>query len=128
MSLRNSLTVRADQVPCIFRTTFGNIDYHIGINYNEVGNFYTVDLYDTQMKPLVLGEKMVLNQRLFSEETSPKIPMIPLVPMDEAGKEKTITPENFGKTVFIYLDTLPYTSGDINTAFIEDDRQFGGDQ
>lgn len=126
MPLRSSLPVTAVEVPCIFRTAIGNISYYFGFNYNEVGNFYTVDLYDVNMRPIVLGEKMILDQPLFQNETDQRIPLIPIVPMDEANVETAITSDNFGKTVFLFLDTLPYESGNLDTAFKQDDNQFGG--
>ncbi|MGV0167215.1 phage baseplate plug family protein [Furfurilactobacillus sp. WILCCON 0119] len=120
MSLRKALAFQAAQAPSILRTTFGQLDYYLALTHNETGHFYTIDLYDVSMNPLVLGEKLVLNQPLFNEVIDERLPAITLVPLDEAGHETTITPENFGKTVFIYLDTLAYDPGDPDAAFIHD--------
>lgn len=106
MAVRGKFELDYDSVPLIFETMFGNQDVYIGLNYNVLGDFFTVDLYDATFKPVIMGEKIVYGKRLWRQSVSPKIPMIDLVALDESGKETNITKENFGKTVFLYQDTV----------------------
>lgn len=106
MSLRPKFELDYDQVPFVFESMFGTQDVFIGINYNELGDFYTVDLYDANFDPVIMGEKLVYGKRLWRRSVDPAVPLIDLVPLDESGKETTVTKTNFGTTVFLFQDTL----------------------
>ena len=47
MSKRYKYELRLDQLPMMFDTSFGNYHCSLQINYNEVGDFYTVDSSDS---------------------------------------------------------------------------------
>ena len=106
MSKRCKYELRLDQLPMMFDTSFGNYHCSLQINYNEVGDFYTVDLYDIEGKPIILGEKLVYGKRLWSDYTDYRLPSIDLVPMDESGLTRVVNRETFGKTVFLYIDSV----------------------
>ena len=106
MSKRYKYDLRLDQLPMMFDTSFGNYHCSLQINYNEVGDFYTVDLYDIEGKPIILGEKLVYGKRLWSDYTDYRLPSIDLVPMDESGLTRVVNRETFGKTVFLYIDSV----------------------
>ncbi|KRO15905.1 phage baseplate plug family protein [Lacticaseibacillus saniviri] len=106
MSVRGRFELDYDQLPIIFEAQFGNQNVYIGLNYNESGQFFTADLYDSDFQPVVMGERLVYGKRLWRRLVDPEVPKIDLVPLDEANKETAITKDNFGKTVFLYQDTL----------------------
>lgn len=106
MAQRDYIPVDVDDLPEQFELDIDDVTYVFGINYNEVGGFYTVDLYDEDENPIVLGEKMVLNHRLWANLVDRRLPMRDIVPMDESGKAMDVNPETLGKTVFLYLDDL----------------------
>lgn len=106
MSLRPYIPVDVDNLPEKFEFDFGEVTYTIKVDYNSVGNFFTVDLFDANMTPIILGEKLVLNKSLWLGLNDENLPYETIVPMDEAGKETELTKENFGKTVFLFLDVL----------------------
>lgn len=89
----------------------GFITYNFKFNYNESGDFYTLDLYDTTMKPIVLGEKLVYGMRLWSGIDNADLPSIDLVPFDEAGNETRVSQTNLNRTVFLFIDDI---GGDFN--------------
>ncbi|KRK40792.1 phage baseplate plug family protein [Loigolactobacillus bifermentans] len=105
MAIRSKFELDYD-APFVFETTFGNDDVYIGINYNEIGDFYTIDLYDAEFQPIIMGEKLVYGKRVWRRSVDPRVPAVDLIPMDESGKESTVAKANFGITVFLYIDTL----------------------
>ncbi|WP_436704229.1 phage baseplate plug family protein [Lactiplantibacillus plantarum] len=106
MAQRDYIPVDVDDLPELFELDIDDVTYVFGINYNEIGGFYTVDLYDEDENPIVLGEKMVLNHRLWANLVDRRLPMRDIVPMDESGKATDVNPKTLGQTVFLYLDDL----------------------
>jgi hypothetical protein len=106
MARRNYIDFDKEEVPVVFDIDLAEQQYTIGINYNQTNDFFTVDLWDTLANPLVLGEKMVLNRPLFGDLVDNRLPGPALVPMDESGKENRITYDNFGVTVFLFIDDV----------------------
>lgn len=119
MSLRPYIPIDVDNLPEKFEFYFGNNSYVIKVDYNSVGEFFSIDIYDSNMVSIVIGEKLVLNKPLWSDITDKSLPFERIVPMDEAMQETVLTKENFGKTVFLYIDLISdnvadRTSGVIN--------------
>ncbi|WP_288846691.1 phage baseplate plug protein [uncultured Fructobacillus sp.] len=106
MSLRPYIDIDTDNLPVRFEFSFGIKTFNIEVHYNTVGDFFTVTIYDYNMNPIVIGEKMVINQPLWDTNSNSKLPIERIVPMDESGNETEITKDNFGKTVFLFLDVL----------------------
>ena len=106
MSYRSKFDIDTSIMPQIFSTTFGNQEYSIGVNYNEMGDFYTIDLYDAQGNQLIMGEKLIYGKRLWEKSVDDRLPAIDLVALDESGYEKVCNKATFGKTVFLYIDTV----------------------
>lgn len=111
MSYRSKFDIDLTNIPQVFSTTFGNLTVSLGINYNALGDFYTVDLYDNQGNQVIMGEKLVYGKRLWSNYVDPRIPSIDLIPLDESGVSKICSKETFGKTVFLYIDTMVENNG-----------------
>lgn len=63
MSYRSKFDIDLTNIPQVFSTTFGNLTVSLGINYNALGDFYTVDLYDNQGNQVIMGEKLVDGMR-----------------------------------------------------------------
>jgi hypothetical protein len=104
MGQRDKFELDYEDIPFVFETAFGNQNIYIGINYNEVGNFYTVDLFDSDYQPVIMGEQLVYGKCLWRHSIDSRVPAVDLIPLDESGKDTEITPETFGKTIFLYLD------------------------
>lgn len=108
-----------DYFPQQFEYEFNNGDiYTIGINHNETHDSFSIDLYDPNGDPIVLGEPIILNEPLWQYHNDPRLPVEQIIPMDEADKEIEINSNNFGNTVQLYLDIL---DEDSNGAPIKDD-------
>jgi hypothetical protein len=111
--MRDYIPIDKDNLPEIFEIDLANETFVLGINYNQSYDFFTVDLYDTNMNPIVLGEKMIINVPLWSDLTDSRLPAPTLIPMDESGKADRITFENFMETTFLFIDDVP-PDGDEN--------------
>ncbi|UQD52303.1 hypothetical protein C0971_09990 [Bacillus methanolicus] len=105
--MRDYIPIDKENLPEQFEIDLANETFILEFNYNQTYDFFTVDLYDSNMNPIILGEKLVLNIPLWSDSADIRLPAPSLVPMDEAGKEKRITYDNFGETVFLYIDDTP---------------------
>lgn len=106
MSLRPYIPVDVENLPERFEFDFGNKTYILRFFFNSVGEFFSLDIFDINMTPIVLGEKIVINKPLWQGVNNTDLPFETIIPMDESGKETEITIDNFGKTVFLYLDII----------------------
>jgi len=103
---RSYLDLDPEEVPVVFDISLAEEEFTMGINYNETFDFYTCDLWDAEGEPIVLGEKMVLNQPLFESLVDERLPGPSLVPYDESGQASEVSKANFYKTVFLTIDDL----------------------
>ena len=107
MSLRSYIPIEKDELPELFEIDFDNQSFLFGIDYNKSQCIFTLDILTLENKPIFLGERLVLNERLWADVIDDRLPSVDLVPMDESGEARSITYENFGETVFLYIDSLP---------------------
>lgn len=100
--------IEKEELPEQFEFDFGGDTYAMKLMYNEEFDHFTTSLYvvgeDGGLNDLILGEKLVLNKFLWSDFTPDSLPGTPIIPLDLSGIEKCITWENFGDTVFLYVD------------------------
>lgn len=106
MSKRAYIEIDKDDLPEIFEIELAGKNVYLKFDFNTVGEFYTVDLFDNNMDSIIIGEKLSYGRKLWDGLHDPRIPNIDIMPFDESLKEKTITPDNLGVTVFLYLMTL----------------------
>lgn len=107
MAVRDYIPIEKENIPELFEFDFDERSFLFGINYSESQDLFSVDLYDEDENPIVLGERLILNEKLWSDIVDDRLPSIDVVPMDESGKETMVTWDNFQVTVFIYFDDLP---------------------
>lgn len=104
--MRDYIDFDYTQVPIQFAIDLEGDTYILGVNYNKTGDCYTVDLWDGSGDVIILGEKLILGVPLFSQLVDERVPVTSIVPMDESGKETRVSQNNFGKTVFLYIDDI----------------------
>lgn len=104
--MRDYIPVNKDDLPEQFEFELANGTFVLEFNYNQTGDFFTVDLYDVGRNPILLGEKLILNEPLWQDSIDSRLPASSLVVMDESNKEKQITFENFMVTTFLYIDDV----------------------
>lgn len=95
------------ELPERFEIDFYQQTSILEFNYNETGDFFTVDLYkygeDGGDEPVVLGEKLVLGRPLWETLARDDIPAPMLVPLDIGRKATRVTYENMNESVFLYI-------------------------
>ena len=106
MAVRDYIPIDKEDIPEMFEFDFPNGTFLLRVNYNESQDFFTVDVLTLSEEPIVLGEKLVLNQELWQDITDDRLPALSLVPLDESGNIERITYENFMHTVFLYIDDV----------------------
>lgn len=105
MSLRDRIDINKNILPNSFDYTIGSEDVTIEVYYQEMYDSFYINLYDSTGAPLITGEKLVYGMPLWNINDA-RLPMQTIIPMDESGKENTITWDNFNSTVFLYVDDL----------------------
>ncbi|CAM4012920.1 phage baseplate plug family protein [Mesobacillus zeae] len=100
------IPIDKDSLPEQFEIDLGNESFIFEVNYNQSFDFFTINLYDANQIPIVIGEKLVLNRPLWSNLIDQRLPAPAIVPMDESGKAIRVTLDNFMVTTFLYIDNV----------------------
>ena len=103
---RDYIPIEKEELPLDFTIDLAGQPFTFGMNYNESQELFTVDLYDADENPIVLGELCVLGERLWADIIDDRLPDIDIVPMDESGQATDITYDNFMSTVFLCIDDV----------------------
>ncbi|MEK4152287.1 phage baseplate plug protein [Carnobacterium sp. FSL E2-0243] len=104
MKYNSMIDFSVEEVPVIFEVKLGNAVYLMGINYNDNFDYFTIDLYKLDKTPIILAEKLILNQPLFEGMVDDRLPAPVIIPSNTANIEERVNKLNFGKTVFLYID------------------------
>lgn len=92
------------KVPYSFSVKLVDRTYRFTVKYNEVGGFFTVDLYDLNGEVLAFGEIIRYGRPLFNVVEDERFPIPVIIPYcitDEDISEVTF--DNFGREVKLYL-------------------------
>lgn len=103
MSKRSFLDIDYTDLPNEFEFDEGTAHFYGDIFYNRTHDYYWLDLYDEDHIAIIMGEKLVYNQPLWSDFNDPRLPMLDYIPMDESLTEGHIGIDNFGDPVKIYI-------------------------
>ena len=119
MPLRPYIPIDVDNLPETFEIDFGEATFNIQVSYNSVLDLFVVDILTSDMQPIVMGEPLILNTPLWSDSSDVRLPLETVIPMDESMNEKAVTKGNFGRTVFLFIDSISpqeadQTNGEIN--------------
>ncbi|WP_373712153.1 hypothetical protein [Jeotgalibaca porci] len=104
MTYNTLIELSPGEIPVIFEVELGGSVFLMGINENMEFDYLTVDLYDADSNPIVLGEKLVIDQPLFDDYIDERLPGPVIVPSDTSKNEEKVTADNLGVTVFLYID------------------------
>lgn len=89
-------------IPYSFECELGAELFTMQINYNALGDYFTIDLSKDD-DVLVLGEKIVYGTPLFSEIYDDRFPAPTIIPLDPANKESRVGWDNLNETVFLVV-------------------------
>ncbi len=98
------IDIDASKVPYSFSVKLIDKTFTFVVKYNEVGGFYTIDLYDLNGEVLAFGEIVRYGRALFNPVENERFPIPVIVPYcitDDNVSE--VTKDNFGKAVKLYL-------------------------
>lgn len=98
------IEIDKDAIPYKFELMLVDKTYTFYINHNYLYNFLTVDLYKDD-EALVIGEKIVYGEPLFSRVVYKDIPKLKIVPLDPTGSSDTVTFENINEEVFLFIES-----------------------
>lgn len=101
------IPIDKENLPEQFQLNYGGDSFLTRFDYNATYDFFSVSLYKVGgdgMEEIIIGEQLVLEKPLWSDMI-PDITIGPLfIPMDLSGLETAITWDNFGQSVFLYVD------------------------
>lgn len=101
------IPINKNNIPEQFTINFGGDAYTIRVDYNMTFDYFTISLYkvlENELQPIILGEKLVLGKYVWSDFIPDILVGPQLIPLDLSGKEQRINYENFGESVFLYVD------------------------
>lgn len=87
-------------------------DFSLRLYFVDRTDAYYVDCYDDVGVLLVAGEKLVYGEQLFAMVTDPRLPTVPMIPLDETGKDHVCNFATFQKSVWLTLPTDDATDAD----------------
>jgi hypothetical protein len=98
------IDVRPDRVPYSFSVRLIDRTYTFTIKYNELGGFYTADLFTNMGEVLAFGDPIRYGRALFNSVEDERFPLPVIIPYCLTGDDiSEVTPENFGNAVRLYL-------------------------
>ena len=98
------IDIDASLVPYSFSIKLEDRTYEMTVKYNEIGGFYTIDLFDLNGEVLAFGDIVRYGRPLFNVIENENFPIPVIVPycITEDGISE-VTEDNFGKEVKLYL-------------------------
>lgn len=96
------INIDKNLIPYKFDIKLAGETYTFEIRYNELYDFFSIDLYKNQ-EPIVLGEKIVYGKPLFATCLHKDIPKVSILPYDISLHFDDLTFKNLGEQVFLYL-------------------------
>lgn len=122
MAVNDYIDIKLSDIPCQFDYTFDDTDYTLDLYYNKLNDSYYINLYDENMVPIVMGEKLVYGQPLWNAITDPRLPLVNLVPFDEDNNETEVSKLNFTDSIQLYIKNVDEVPDDIPTDNTNDDN------
>ncbi len=98
------IDIDTSKVPYSFSIKLTDKTFTFTVKYNELGGFYTIDLYDLNGNVLAFGEIVRYGRALFNVVEDERFPIPVIIPYcitDDGITE--VTKDNFGKAVKLYL-------------------------
>lgn len=96
------IEIEKENIPYRFPIDLAEEEFEMEVHYNNRFDFFTIDLYKYG-KPLIYGEKVILNRPLFVDLANINLPKARIIPMDRSNKENRVSYDNLEKTVFLFV-------------------------
>jgi hypothetical protein len=100
----NYIDIRPGRVPYSFSIRLTDRTYIFTIKYNDIGGFYTTDLYTNNGEVLAFGDPVRYGRAMFNSIEDDRFPLPVIIPYCLTGDGiSEITPDNIGDAVRLYL-------------------------
>ena len=98
------LEIQKDLIPYSCNILLADEVFELHFNYNATADLFTVDLYkDGEL--ISAGEPVVYGVRLWNDVYKPDtFPALDIIPLDPSGESNTVTYDNLGETVLLFID------------------------
>lgn len=96
------IPIDKNQVPYEFEIVLGGVTFQFEINYNSMGDFFTVSLKKDH-KLIVSGYKIVYNVPLFDNLKYLGVPTVVINPLDTTGNTQKANYNSLNEDVFLYV-------------------------
>ena len=96
------IDIDKSKIPYTFEVVLNGDTYQFEINYNTLGDFFTITLYKNHIL-VRSGEKVVYGVPLFDNLLHLEVPFTVILPYDTTGEAIRITYENMNEDVFLYV-------------------------
>lgn len=85
------ISINKHLIPYIFDIEIKDIVYTVEVYYNQLDDYFTLDIYDGD-EPIIFGEKLLIGN---------KIDELDATPTDPTGREVRISFDNLNEQVFL---------------------------
>lgn len=96
------ISIEKDQIPYEFELVLGDSTFQFEINYNSLGDFFTVTLFKDHVR-IIDSYKVVYNVPLFENLGYLDIPKIIIKPLDTTGDTQAANYDSLNEDVFLYV-------------------------
>ena len=94
--------VRTDLPAYRFSLTLESVLYYFSFEWNERGQFWTMDIQDQDENYLIAGVRIVNGANLLARFQNPLLPPGDLFVFDTSGKNNDPKVDNFGTVVILF--------------------------
>lgn len=96
------IDIEKELIPYRFDISILDEMFTFEVHYNADYDFFTVDL-EKDGVILAVGEKLVYGQPLFYDMLDRRFPSLPIVPLDESGRQTNVNWETLSTSVFLFV-------------------------
>ena len=100
---REVIQINKTLIPYTFNIVLGNEQFTFRVDYNNIGEFFTVEL-SKNGETLCSGEPIVYGKALFSDVRNTQFPSVDIVPYDPSGSYNAVTFNNLCEGVLLVID------------------------
>lgn len=105
---RDIIEIDKSRIPYDINIVLGGEEYNLRIDYNNIGEFFTVELTKDDVT-LCSGEPIIYGRALFADVRTSKFPSIDIVPIDTSGGYNKVTKDNLCEGVLLVIDNEEYS-------------------
>lgn len=98
------IEIDKEEIPYKFEINLADETFEFGINYNELGDFFTVDLYKNT-KPIILGQKIMYKKELFDGILEDDLPRVLILPYDTTEQAERVGYDELENDVLLFIVT-----------------------